>query len=121
MEFKGTNDLPYLLFDEEQGNIELRGRSISVEPKDFYEPLLEKLRSYLIVPKNVHVVIEFEYFNTKTSRYLIQMFKLLSSVVDYEKTCVVEWNHTPDDDDMADSGKDLAHMFPAIKFNINNV
>ena len=69
---------PSVSFDPITGKLELRGRSIPENSIEFYKPLIDWLDKYSGKPKtNTIVNIQLEYFNTSSSKCILDVFKKL--------------------------------------------
>ena len=79
---ENTTKTPYIKFDHESGQIELRGRSIMENTSSFYEPLVEWMDEYIEHPyeDGTMVFIDLEYFNSSTSKWLLTLFEKFSSL-----------------------------------------
>lgn len=100
-----TNNSPQIYFDYDAGLIEIRGRSVPENGIKFFEPLFEWVKKYIQHPKPQTVVKVFiEYFNTSSSKNLLQIFKILESV--HGKTTHVRMQWYFHDDDMEEIGED---------------
>jgi hypothetical protein len=111
------NTLPYFSLDEINGIIELKGRSIAVEADEHFEPILDYLQNFLMYnPMDMTITIQLEFFNTKTSRILLNMFKMVKKSVD-ENDCklTVNW-HYDNDEDSKDAGQDYQNIL-GVAFN----
>ena len=86
------------------GHLELRGRSIPENSLDFYKPLLEWVDGYVrnAQPETI-VHVQLEYFNTSSSKCLLDIFKRLESV---RSKVTVHWYYEQDDEDMLEAGED---------------
>ena len=117
MQFKGTNNLPSLDFDEEAGLLILTGRSTSVEKDDFWNPLIEKMDSYLNTPRDITMIIDFEYFNTTSAKSMLELFKLIvNKTKKNNKTFLIEWFY--DDNDMMEAGEDYSSMIEGVTWKL---
>ena len=71
----GTSKTPTVLFDSENGVMELKGRSIPENSIEFYKPIVESLDDYAKGPKDkTKVEIQLEYFNTSSSKCILDLF-----------------------------------------------
>ncbi|MFY8137067.1 MAG: DUF1987 domain-containing protein, partial [Flavobacteriales bacterium] len=71
---------PSVNFNEGEGILEIKGRSIPENSLEFYKPLIEWVEKYAAQSKpdtNVH--IQLEYFNTSSSKCLLDLFKRLEA------------------------------------------
>lgn len=99
---------PEVTFDPEKGIFEISGRSIPENSVDFYQPLLAWLDDYLIQPNNTtRFTIKLEYFNTSSSKCLIDIFRKLESLYLQEQDVVIFWYYEEEDEDMKESGEDF--------------
>jgi hypothetical protein len=90
------------------GELRIEGRSIPENPVEFYEPLVkwigELKKNHL---KNISFSIKFEYFNTSSSKLLMQMLRMLEKLqLSGETNVKVIWYYNTFDQDMQDSGHD---------------
>lgn len=85
------------------GNLELKGRSIPENSLEFYKPLIDWLDKYNgTAPGETNVHIQLEYFNTSSSKCLLDLFKRLESL----SKVVIHWYYEQDDEDMLEAGED---------------
>lgn len=104
----GTKQTPYVNFDATVGKLELSGRSIPENSFEFYNPLLEWLTAYaeVALPKT-KMKVYLEYFNTSSSKYILEVLKKLKDVNELEgKEVNVEWCYDEDDEEMMETGED---------------
>lgn len=109
---------PYVLLDP-QGIIEMSGRSVPENTADFYQPVYQWLDHYAENPaRETKVEIYFEYFNTSSSKCLLDIFRKLESIHRSGKCRVsVRWTFDKDDEDMMETGEDYSSMV-GIPFEI---
>ena len=63
--------------------------------------------------------VDFDYFNTSTSRMLYQIFRLFNTAAQAEQMGVnIVWKYEHDDMDMKESGKDFDVMFKNLDFSL---
>jgi len=95
---------------KENGSLEMSGRSIPENSVDFYQPALDWVGEYAKQPASeTRLVVKLEYFNTSTSKCLIEMFRKLETITD-KSTVKIEWHYEEEDEDMMESGKDFQHI-----------
>ena len=105
---EGTAKTPTVEFDASAGKIVLKGRSIPENSIEFYRPMQDWLKEYGGTPAGQTVVdIRLEYFNTSSSKCILDFFKSLESIKNDGKTDVtVNWYFETDDEDMQEAGED---------------
>ena len=116
---EGTPKTPTIMLDEQQGILELSGRSIPENSIEFYKPILDWIEGYSANPKpETRVNIRLEYFNTSSSKCILDFFKKLETLSKGGKTKVsVHWHYEEDDEDMQEAGEDYQSIIE-IPFNL---
>ncbi len=113
--YEGTVKIPYVNFNAEQGLLELKGRSTPENIEDTYRPLTEWVKEYVKNALDETVVnIHFEYFNSATSKALVQMFQVLARLQNEDKKIIINWTYA--DDDSLEYGQDFEDII-GIPFN----
>jgi hypothetical protein len=104
---EGTAKTPSIRFDGDHGLIEIKGRSIPENSIEFYKPLIDWLDKYSQGPKQVTKVnIQLEYFNTSSSKCILDVFKKLETIHKSNYEVVINWYYEEDDEDMLEAGED---------------
>jgi len=103
-----TPKTPRVYFDAADGHIEIRGRSIPENSIEFYKPLLDWLEEYGNDPQpKTKAEIQLEYFNTSSSKCILDVFKALEDIHKKGKTELkIHWYYEEDDEDMFEAGED---------------
>ena len=92
----------HLAVFETNGNLSLKGRSLILDVTAFYQPFLEWVRN-LDVTKVVFT-IELEYFNSASSKKLLEILRTIDSN-NLVKEFDVIWNFETDDEDILEKGQ----------------
>lgn len=104
---EGTTKTPTIRFDSKEGIFEIKGRSIPENSVEFYKPLNEWLDLYMQGPLDKTVVnIRLEYFNTSSSKCILDVFKRLESIHRAKHDVEINWYYEEDDEDMLEAGED---------------
>ena len=104
---EGTPKTPYVRLNGENGVIEIKGRSIPENSVEFYKPLIEWLDRYANSPFDLTSVnIQLEYFNTSSSKCILDIFKKLELVFKKGNKVEINWYYEEDDEDMFEAGED---------------
>ncbi|NCO53953.1 MAG: nuclear pore complex subunit [Bacteroidetes bacterium CG02_land_8_20_14_3_00_31_25] len=104
---EGTPKTPSINFDAVAGKIEIKGRSIPENSIEFYRSLIEWLEAYATAPlANTTVNIQLEYFNTSSSKCILDIFKRLENISKAGSNIVINWYYEEDDEDMLEAGED---------------
>jgi hypothetical protein len=104
---EGTAKTPTVKFNSEEGIIEIKGRSIPENSVEFYKPLVDWLEEYKKgpLPKTM-VNIQLEYFNTSSSKCILDVFKKLEAIHKGKNEVEINWYYEEDDEDMLEAGED---------------
>jgi hypothetical protein len=104
---EGTPKTPYVRFDGDKGIIEIKGRSIPENSIEFYKPLIDWLEEYgNAALEEIMVNIQLEYFNTSSSKCILDIFKKLEFIFKKGQKVEVNWYYEEDDEDMFEAGED---------------
>ena len=108
---EATPKTPKLCFESDTGYFEISGRSIPENSIEFYKPLLEWLDSYANSPnRDTKMTIKLEYFNTSSSKCLVEIFRKLEKIYKNGNLTKVEWYYDEEDEDMQESGEDFREI-----------
>ncbi|MGM0496613.1 MAG: DUF1987 domain-containing protein [Bacteroidota bacterium] len=103
----GTTKTPTIKLEPSTGTIEIKGRSIPENSIEFYRPIVEWLEEYAKTPqKKTTVNIQLEYFNTSSSKCILDIFKKLESIKKARNEVIINWYYEEDDEDMLEAGED---------------
>jgi hypothetical protein len=104
---EGTTKTPNVLFDAEKAKLEIKGRSIPENSIEFYKPLVDWLEEYSHAPKSkTEVNVHLEYFNTSSSKCILDVFKKLEAIHKNKYDIQINWYYEEDDEDMLEAGED---------------
>jgi hypothetical protein len=104
---EGTPKTPTINFDVAKGFLEIKGRSIPENSIEFYKPLVDWLEKYASKPNpSTNVNIQLEYFNTSSSKCILDVFKKLESIHKGGNQITINWYYEQDDEDMLEAGED---------------
>jgi len=107
LNLEGSAKTPTVKFDSTNGVLELKGRSIPENSIEFYKPLNDWIDAYGANPKpNTIVEIKLEYFNTSSSKCILDLFKQLEKLNSGNTEVKVNWYFEEDDEDMEEAGED---------------
>ncbi len=111
LDIKGTAKTPQIFYSEENGSLEIRGKSIPENHHIFYTPVFEWLEEFASrAPDNTKVIVYLEYFNTSSSKVLLKIFKTLEEISVKGKYIEIFWYYEEDDLDMKECGQDYSAM-----------
>lgn len=104
---QGSPKTPEVNFDQETGLISLRGRSIPENSIEFFQPINDWIDLYCQSPQTDTVLdIRLEYFNTSSSKCILDIFKKFEKLNAGSANVIVRWYFETDDEDMEEAGED---------------
>lgn len=103
-----TPKTPYLLLDPQNKTIIIKGRSIPENSVQFYAPVLQALDNWIAekIKDKITVSIQLEYFNTSSSKRILDIFKKLQELHKLGAQVDITWIYEKDDEDMMEAGQD---------------
>jgi hypothetical protein len=115
-----SNKTPSIIFGSDTGILEIKGKSIPENSLEFYRPVFDWLESYAQSPAALtEFRIRLEYFNTSSSKCLLDIFRKLESISSSGKSKVkICWFYDADDEDMMEAGEDYKAIVN-VPFEIN--
>ena len=107
IQIEGTPKTPTIEFDAATGVVSIKGRSIPENSVEFYKPMVDWLDEYASQAKEkTEVNIQLEYFNTSSSKCILDVFKKLEVIKKGGNEVVINWFYEEDDEDMLEAGED---------------
>jgi len=104
LEIEGSHKnffIPTVNFNAKTGICQISGESFLEDTVEFYRPLIDWIEDYINNVKGpIALIIKLTYFNTSTSRSILDILNLLR---DYEESggeIVVNWHFDENDIDM---------------------
>ena len=114
-----TLNSPGILMDPEQKLCSFSGESRPENVRNFYMPVLEWLKGYAEELSSADgggngdgltVEVSFEYFNSTSAKYILDVFKVFGSIREAGTPVSVRWHYESDDEDMYEVGAEMSLM-----------
>lgn len=108
----GSEKIPTIELDADAGVLSIKGRSIPENSREFYAPVMSWIDEYGLNPKpDTTFIIGLDYFNTSSSKCLLDVLKRAESLHGANGCKVkIEWQYEEQDEDMLEAGKDYSAM-----------
>lgn len=103
IQLEGTAKTPQVAFSDSPLSMEISGRSIPENSIAFYTPLLAWVDENLKGTGSLEVSIRLEYFNTSSSKCLMDLLKRIEQS---PVNATVLWYYEEEDEDMLEAGED---------------
>jgi len=106
---QGTEDTPTVVLDAANNKYEISGRSLPEDVTAFYKPVFDWIASVSGVSK-LDFHIKLEYFNTASSKILLDIFSKLETLKENGIDVTIVWNFSEDDEDMQEAGEEYSEL-----------
>jgi len=121
LKIEAANRTPDISFDSEKSILEIIGKSYPSNVSDFYMPVFSWLREYLkqLDDRRAFTVnIELLYYDSGSSKVLLELFILLEEEASRGKNISVNWIYHEDDEDNLEYGGEFKAELRSLKFNL---
>ncbi len=98
---KETEKTPSVALSQ-KGILKIEGRSIPEDAASFFKPIIEWTNSFSA--EDVRVDIKLEYFNTSSSKFILEMLRAIDKN-ETKKNMLVNWFYEEGDLDVLESGQ----------------
>ena len=110
-----TLNTPSVELNPQKNQFHFSGESRPENVRNFYMPVLVWLENYTAevttedetsksVNREFH--FNFEYFNSTSAKYILDLFKILGNLNTHGVSIGVYWHYEEDDEDMLEAGED---------------
>lgn len=107
---EGTKMTPNVILDSDKKVYSITGSSRPENPLQFYKPIFEWLTNYLEnTDERMVFEVQLDYFNTSTSKVLLDLFELFEKFAETKDIHVV-WYYQSDDEEMQEAGEELLDL-----------
>jgi hypothetical protein len=115
-----TEATPEIRFDYASGILELRGESYPENTAEFYAPVFEWLRKFLDSGNELAVTVNMEiiYFNSSSSKALMNLFDLLNEAATVGRKIAVNWIYAAGNESALEYGEEFKEDLNFIEFNL---
>ena len=120
IKISSTERTPEIDFDFTQNIFKITGESYPENVNNFYDDILERLKSHLSELSETTVEFNFEliYFNSSTAKVLMELFDLMEETAENGNPVAVNWIYEEDDDHMEELGEEFGEDLEAAQFNM---
>lgn len=122
LKIQGTKYIPEIHFDGTHHVLSIRGKSYPENTAEFYTPVFSWLEQYLDNLDNhqeVWVHIDLSYFNSSSSKILMDFFDILDDAVkEGNKRITLNWYYDEEDETILEYGEEFKEDMEALPFNL---
>ncbi len=103
---KKTFNSPEVEFTAETGELNMEGRSIPEDPGEFFERLISWVNEYFLSPADItRFSIKLEYINSGSSKYMLELLRIMKINHDAGKQVQVRWYYEEGDESIQELGQ----------------
>lgn len=115
-----TKSTPKIEFNVQEHTHSIIGESYPENTSSFYEPVFSWLREYLETLEDQPAVfnIELTYFNSSSSKTLMDIFDMFEEACEEGKTITVNWIYDEEDEASEEYGEEFAEDVESLIFNV---
>jgi hypothetical protein len=118
---EATKYTPKIHFDCKNNVFEIKGESYPENIGKVYESVFAWLKDYIAQLQNQQTVVNIEliYFNSSSSKVLINMFDMFEEAMEDDgKKFVVNWIYDHEDENSLEFGEEFQEDLELIEFNL---
>lgn len=120
LEIAATKSSPEVNFNGSEHTLSIVGESYPENTTLFYEPVFAWIESYMgtVGDEEVTVNIELIYFNSSSSKVLMDLFEILEDLSDEGKNITVNWIYDEDNEASLEYGEEFEEDIESLTFNL---
>ncbi len=115
-----TKSSPEINFDTQTNILSITGESYPENTTQFYEAVFVWLEEFIeaLETQEVAFNIELIYFNSSSSKVLMDLFDTLEEASEDDKNIVVNWIYDEDNEASLEYGEEFAEDMESLTFNL---
>ncbi|OFY67261.1 MAG: hypothetical protein A3H98_02055 [Bacteroidetes bacterium RIFCSPLOWO2_02_FULL_36_8] len=108
---KGTDDTPSVILDPANNLYEFSGRSLPEDVSAFYKPIISWFKETAVfLPGEVCIKFNLEYFNTASSKAILDVLFQLETLRDAGHDIKIKWYFDTHDESMHEAGEEYKEL-----------
>lgn len=115
-----SSDTPEIFFDFENNCLNIKGYSYPENASKFYDPVFSWLENYMNQSgdKAITANLEIVYFNSSSTKILMDFFDLLEEAAEDGRAVMVNWIYDEENENALEAGEDFQEDLEGITFNL---
>ncbi len=115
-----TRTTPEIRLDSAKHILEIRGESYPENTAGFYVPILDWIEEYVgnLKLQQVAVNMEIIYFNSSSSKVLMDLFDIFSAATKKGKAITVNWIYDMENENALMAGEEFQEDFESLEFHL---
>jgi hypothetical protein len=115
---EATSYTPEIRFDAQTRTLSLKGESYPENAAVFFSPVFEWVKKFLAEPSDEKTTVDVElyYFNSSSSKMLLNFFEMFDKAAADGMTLTVNWIYHTSDSDSVDFCEEFEDDLDVLKF-----
>ncbi len=109
IKFPSTYNTPLVTIDNSTNKLVIEGICTPENPLLFFTPIFSHFKELLVSQGAISIQFDFEYFNTGSSRCILDMCKIANEM-DSKDRINVTWYYAKGDQEMKESGEMISSV-----------
>lgn len=120
LKIDATKFTPEIFFDHGKRLLVIKGESYPENTSEFFNPVFKWLDEFLADESDdpTTVNIELYYFNSSSSKVLMNFFEVLDNAGERGHKIIVNWIYEEEDEDSLEFGEEFAEDMSHIEFKL---
>ena len=120
LQIVATKSSPKIDFNAQTNILTIEGESYPENTTQFYEKIFQWIEEFLenIKTEEVTFNIELIYFNSSSSKVLMDLFDTLEEASEEDKNIVVNWIYDEENEASLEYGEEFAEDIESLTFNL---
>ena len=116
---EATKSTPFIHIDPSANIVHIKGESYPENAAKFFGPILSSIGKYLNSSGAPRITVDLQltYFNSSSSKALLNFFEMLDQAASEGKDIVVNWSYHPDNEIILEAGEEFRDEAQALTFN----
>ncbi len=116
---EATKSSPFVLINPLSNQIQVKGESYPENAAKFFGPILSSIDEYInsTDAHRITVDIHLSYFNSSSSKALLNLFEILDQAASDDRQVEVNWRYHPENETIFEAGEEFEDETTALKFN----
>ena len=120
IQIPATKNTPEIFSDIARQQLTIKGEAYPENAAQFYAPFFIWLEEYLAAGANhaTEVTIDLAYFNSSSSKVLLDLFNRLEQAAGQGHQVVVNWRYHKENDMILEYGEEFAEELASLDFRL---
>lgn len=108
-QIKAEKAIPEIMFDSTTAKLSICGSSYPENALGFFQPVIEWIENFAKEnKKDIEMTIKLDYFNTSSSKALLDILDILNDLYNDGTKASVKWYYEEGNDSILESGEEFA-------------